>query len=126
MNTADGSKNVPLWLLGVPVSAWALHFLAVYVVAAVYCAKNAVPETAMATPLSSVRWPIIVITLAALAVDAVAAWRARAGLKDAPATGSRSGQNPFLGSVTLMLCALSAAAMVGVATVSLFFGDCRQ
>ena len=126
MTTAGGRKNVPVWLLGVPVSAWALHFLSVYVVAAVYCAKSAVSESAIATPLSSVRWSIIVITLATLAVDAVAAWRGHAGLKGAPATESRSDQNRFLGSVTLMLCALSAAAMVGVATVSLFFGDCRQ
>jgi hypothetical protein len=124
MSVPDAKSNVSLWLLTVPVAAWGLHFLAVYVVTSVHCAKNATLEAAASAPVGAVRWLVIAITLTTLAIDALAAWRAQAAAQArAP---KPPGQDRFLGSIVLLVCALSAAGMIWVAAVVFVFGDCRQ
>jgi hypothetical protein len=120
--------RVPFWLLGVPVAAWGLHFLSVYAVAAVHCAKTSELAAPTASSLASARWTIAAITLSALAVYGIAAGRGYAGWRgQAKRAGETSpDQERFLGSVVLMLSALSAVATMLIASVSFFFGDCRQ
>jgi hypothetical protein len=127
VNGFGGKKPVPLWLLCVPVAAWGLHFLAVYVAAAVYCAKAAGLETALDTPTATAHWSIVAITLPTLAIYAFAAWRGYAGVgRPVPGCGEAlPGQGRFLGSIVLMLSGLSAAATIVVASAAFFFGDCR-
>ena len=127
MSGFAGQRQVPLWLFCVPVAAWGLHFLAVYVVAAVYCAKTTALLAAVTTPTATAHSWIAAITLLTLAINAFAARRGYGGLRR---SGSGSikvspDENRFLGSIVLMLCGLSAAATIVVASVAFFFGDCR-
>jgi hypothetical protein len=128
MTGSTRKTRVPFWLLGVPVAVWGLHFLSVYVVAAVRCAKAPELAAATASSLATARWTIAAITLAALAVYGMAAGRGYAGWRrQARRAGETSpDQERFLGSVVLMLSVLSAVATMLIASVSFFFWDCRQ
>jgi hypothetical protein len=121
---ADASGRISLWLLAVPVTAWGLHFLAVYVIAAIYCAKAGTPETAAAGPLATVRWWVVAVTAATFVAYVLTAWRGYAGLRS-NGRNAASHEQAFLGAVALMLCAFSAAASLFLASVPFFFGDCR-
>jgi hypothetical protein len=129
MSNSRGRQNVPFWLLGIPVVAWALHFLASYIVAAVYCAKTALLETAALSPISTARWWIVAITLVTLAITGFAASRGYVGYRSTAAGDAtdKSGREcRFLASVLLLLCALSAVAMLFVGAVAFSFDDCRR
>lgn len=115
--------RLTLWLLAIPVAAWGLHFLGVYVVAAIYCAKSAAFASVSAAPFGIVRWVILGATLAALGIDAAVA---RRGFRASRGATEPDDQDRFLGTVAMMLCALSAAAIVFVAAVAWFYGDCRR
>ena len=124
MKSADMNGRISLWLLAVPVAAWGLHFLSVYVIAAIYCAKAGSVESAAGGPLTTVRWWVAAVTVAAFLVYALAARRGYAGLRsDGRDPGAQD--QTFLGAVALMLCGLSAAASLFLAAVPFFFGDCR-
>lgn len=108
-----------LWLLVLPVAAWGWHFLAAYVSAAVYCAK-----ASAGAGLGGARLAVLAATVAALAALGVLAWRARGRYRAGAA--DRGSEDRFIGATALMLCALSALAVIAVASVALFFGDCRR
>ena len=119
-------KEADLWfLIGAP-TVWALHFLACYVLAAVYCAK-AGSEFA---DLAPVRIWIAVFTVAGLALVAatgVQAWRhwgfgANSPPHDAATPGDR---RRFLGYAALLISALSFVAVVFTALPALIIVDCR-
>lgn len=124
MNRADANGRISLWLLAVPVAAWGLHFLSVYVIAAIYCAKAGTPGMAAGGLLATVRWWVVAVTAATFVAYALAARRGYAGLRSNGRDPSSHDQI-FLGAVALMLCALSAAASLFLASVPFFFGDCR-
>lgn len=131
--TRTEKAQIAFWMLGVPIVAWSLHFLAAYVVAAVYCARNASLDTAVTTPLSAVRWWIAAATVLTLAITLVTAGRGYSALgRRAAWRGNQDGNNDirdqdrFLASVLLLLCALSAVATLFVTAVAFAFGDCRQ
>lgn len=123
MKNAGVRGRISLWLLAVPVASWGLHFLAVYVIAAIYCAKAGSGAAAAEGPLWTVRWWVIAVTGLTLLVYALAARRGYAGLRANGSSGERD--QGFLGAVALMLCALSAAASLFLASVPFFFADCR-
>lgn len=105
--------------------AWALHFLLCYITAAVYCAK-----AAGGVPLGGVRLVLWLYTIAALAVIARFAWRGwrahRAGHRPLPHdAGTAADRSRFLGLVTFLLCALSAAAVAYSALAIAVIGTCR-
>lgn len=108
-----------LWLLVLPVAAWGLHFLAVYVSAAVYCAK-----TSAGAGIAAAKIAILATTVAALAALGVLAWRARSRYRGGRVPGGAGDR--FIGDTVLRLCALSALAVLAVASVAFFFGDCRR
>lgn len=117
-----GGKDRRLWLFVVPIAIWALHFLVVYVSAAIYCARAPAAES-----LSIVRLVVLAATVAALALTGRVghgAWRRyRAAKQDGPGGDS---EDRFVGSTVLMLCLLSMFATLAVASVALLFGDCRS
>ena len=127
MKDAAAKNNVSLWLLVVPVAAWGLHFLSVYAIAAIFCAKAGTLETAASGPLTTVRWWVVAVTVATLIVYAFTARRGYAGFRRSGSSvdSGPHDQNRFLGAIALMLCALSAAATLFLASVPFFFGDCR-
>jgi hypothetical protein len=128
MSSADASaRNTDtLWLLTTAPAIWAVHLLASYISAAVWCAKFVPPGG----PLGGVRAAIIWYTVAALAGIAVVGWegfrRHRHGTEatthdlDTP-----EDQHRFLGFATLLLAGLSAVAVLYVALAVSFFETCR-
>ncbi|MDQ2702446.1 MAG: hypothetical protein M3Y70_06435 [Pseudomonadota bacterium] len=113
------------WTLIAGPTTWALHFLACYVVAAVWCAKMSRVAT-----LGEARVALWALTVLALAVIAWFGWR---GLRahrhgnarlphDGPGAADRS---RFLGFASLLLCGLSAVAVLYSALAIAIIGDCR-
>ncbi len=126
MKEAPREEKESLWLLIVSPTIWAVHFMACYVTAAIWCAKFA-PRFGSLEP---VRWAIAVYTVLALIGIA---WNGFSGLRrhrfgseslphDFDTPGDR---HRFLGFATTLLAALSAVAVVFAAMVVVFFEDCR-
>jgi hypothetical protein len=125
---SNGEKGIGA--LGVflsPLSIWALHFLATYVTAAVYCARARDPDAA-ADPVRSI---VLVLTITALAaiVFVLRLGYRRFGNRRAPGSAASGPVEPkpsqFFRTVLLWTSLLSAVAIVCVAAVTLLFGDCR-
>ena len=115
-----------LWTLFTAPVIWALHFLACYVTAALYCAKVS------AAPFSfeAMRLGLGAITLAALGgivLAAFLAWRQWGfGSGDPPHDEpTRRDRLLFQGFATLLLSGLSFVAVVFVAVPLLFIGACQ-
>lgn len=115
-----------LWTLFTAPTIWAAHFLAAYVGAAVYCAK----QQYLPFGFGGVRAFIAIITILALAGILLAgylAWRQWGfGAEDPPHSGwSREERNRFQGFATLLLCALSFVAVVFTAMPAFFIAECN-
>ncbi len=113
MNAAGERELLPdraggLWALVAAPAIWAVHFLASYVTAAIWCAKLAGPGSSFA-PL---RTTILVYTALALAGIAVVGWRGWRRLR--PHDGAAAGSHRFLGAMAAMLAGLSAVAVLFV------------
>ncbi len=91
-----------LYLIAGP-AIWLAHFLFIYTVNAVACARSALAGAWLGLPASS--WVIVGGGVAALAGMALAAWRQRGRVR-------ASGAPRFHAWLTAALCALSALAVV--------------
>jgi len=119
------ARRAGLWTLVAGPAAWALHFLACYVTAAIWCAK-----AAPAAPLDGARTAILAYTAVALLVIFAFGWRGwrwhrmgdEAPPHDEPTTGDRT---RFVGYATMLLCGLSFVAVVYVALPAVVIGTCR-
>lgn len=125
MKRATNTRLSILWLMLLPPGIWAMHFLAVYVVAAVYCAKSSDVEAA----ITATRVITAVVTVLALAAIAAVAWYGRRHYR-LPGSARQSAtvpgdQSRFAWGLLLLLCALSALAVICAGAVPFFFGDCR-
>jgi hypothetical protein len=121
-----GVPGESLWAMIVAPTIWAVHFLACYILAAVFCAK-----AGAAADLATVRWWIAGLTLVALAAIAACTIQAfrlghfmegKAAPHDADTIHDR---RRFLAYATLMLSGLSFVATVFVALPAAFFASCR-
>lgn len=114
-----------LWLLVGGPATWAVHFLASYATAAVWCARHArLPPT---TDLRLLLWGY---TAVALLVIALFGWRGlrqhRWGAADLPHDADSAGdRHRFLGFATLLLCGLSFVAVLYSALAIALVGSCR-
>lgn len=136
-----------LWLLALSPAVWALHFLACYATAAIWCAKAGAVAAPGATPLGPARVAVAAYTVVALAAIAANAWHAGRrmrrmrwrgeGAEDRPQAGSRldfagphdadtpADRERFLALATLLLSGLGFVATVFTALAAVFIGDCR-
>lgn len=115
-----------LWWLVVSPTVWALHFVASYATAAVWCAKVVGRDGS----LDTVRILILVYTAGALLIVGVAGARGFRRHSLGTATVPHDFDTPadrhrFLGFSSLLLSGLSAVAIVFVALTVAFFGTCR-
>jgi hypothetical protein len=119
MNAARGHSMTVLWLLLLPFSIWGAHFLAAYVVTAIFCAKSIDAAAAIVT----VRWIVSALTFGALAALGAALGyargRFRAGARAHPGGGSDGtqgslctsrGRRPFVQVFQALRCAKPAIA----------------
>jgi hypothetical protein len=114
------------WRLVLAPVLWAVHFLACYGTASIWCAKVAGP----AGPLWGARAAIAVYTAIALVGIGVIGRgglrRHRHGLETEPHDFDTPGdRHRFLGFATLLLSGLSAVATLYVAMAAVFVEDCR-
>ncbi len=118
-------SNQSLWIVIVSPTIWAVHFLACYITAAIYCAKVTVPTG----PLTPVRVAIAAYTAVALLGIGGSGWfgyrRHSMGQASVPHDfDTPEDRHRFLGLATLLLSLLSAVATVYVAMVALFMENC--
>lgn len=119
-------SNQSLWLITAAPTIWAVHFLASYITAAVWCAKYA----GRGGSLSNARIAIGVYTALALGGIAFVSWKGYRRHGHAGGTVPHDFDSPtdrhgFLGFATLLLAVLSFVATIFVALAALFIGDCR-
>lgn len=123
----ETGTGTDLWRVIAAPLVWALHFLFCYVYGAVYCAK--------AGRDASLQGPTLVIagaTLVALGLIALSTlrlWRVRGrSLTDNDFEfehNTAEERHRFLSHVALMLCLLSAVAVLYVAIPMLYLTSCR-
>lgn len=114
-----------LWVMIAVPSVWAVHFLLCYWIAAVWCAK-----TAAGTSADGIRLGVGALTVLALAVIALLArhavkrFNARLLTPKELTEDTEAERTRFLGNAALLLCSLSAIAVVFTATPVLVFDRC--
>ena len=116
-----------LWTLFSGPLVWALHFLACYILAAIYCEK---PEI-FGGDFDTLRTLIVIFTAFALAMivlSAILAWRQCGfGLGDPPHDEPTRGDRlRFQGYATFLLSGLSFLAVIFTALPLVFIAGCQQ
>jgi heme/copper-type cytochrome/quinol oxidase subunit 2 len=121
-----GSGTDLLHVIAAPL-VWALHFLFCYVYVAIFCEK-----AGRAAPLDDARTAVVVATVIALVLigwSTVSLWRVRGrSLTDDDFEFEHNApeeRHRFLSHVALMLCLLSAVAVVYVAIPIFYLATCR-
>lgn len=114
-----------LWTLVAAPAIWAVHFLASYVAAAIVCA----PNDDVFRSIGGVRVFVAVLTIAALALIALAFWNAwrdwRLDRDVDPEEATAADRERFLELSTMLLAALSFVGVLLDAAPVLFIADCR-
>ena len=123
----ETGTGTDLWRVIAAPIIWALHFLFCYVFAAIYCEKMG-----RGAPLDDPRFWVIVATVVALAGIGWSThriWRVRArSLTDNDFEfehNTPEERHRFLSHMALMLCALSAVAVLYVVIPMLYLATCR-
>lgn len=106
---------------------WAVHFLACYVAAAIFCAKPGILGADFAGLRVSIA-AITILSLAMIVVSALLAWRQWGfGTGDPPHDEpTRHDRLRFQGYATLLLSGLSFVAVIFTALPALFIADCLR
>lgn len=117
-------RRASLWKLVAGPVTWALHFLAGYVTAAIWCAKA--PWPADTGKLHALLWGYTVVALAVIALFGWGAlrqhlWGDAALPHDDASAGDR---HRFLGFATFLLCGLSFVAVLYSAMAIAIVGGC--
>jgi hypothetical protein len=114
-----------LWMLVIPPTTWALHFLFSYVYAAVHCAKRGPASSLGGVPIAV--GIATVIALAIVSISAYVAWIQRHAGGDPPPFHDSTDEDRqrFLATAKLLLAALSFIAIVFTSLPAFMFGDCR-
>lgn len=119
-------RKESLWTLVVSPTIWAVHFLASYLTASIWCAKFVGPDQ----KLGAARVAIGVYTVVALLGIGATGWMAyrrhRFGDDDALPhdADTPEDRHRFLGFSTFLLSGLSAIATIYVALTIVFIGSC--
>lgn len=123
----ETGTGTDLWRVIAAPIVWAVHFLFCYVFAAVYCEK-----LGRDAPLDFATWVIVGATIVALALIGLSTlhlWRVRGrSLTDDDFEyehNTPEERHRFLSHVALMLCVLSAVAVLYVAIPMLYLTSCR-
>lgn len=122
-------QHESVWWLTLAPSIWAVHFLASYLTAAIYCEKTVASAEVNSIDAGPVQWAILIYTLLALPLISAVAWQGyhRHTFGDAQLPhdfDSSDDRHRFLGFATFLLAILSAVATVFTALVVVFIGSC--
>jgi hypothetical protein len=116
-----------LWSVIIAPVIWALHFLFCYVFAAIYCEKLGRDAS-----LNTATWVVIgatIVALGGIGWSSLRLWRVRGrSLTDDDFEfehNTPEERHRFLSHVALMLCVLSAVAVLYVTIPMLYLSTCR-
>jgi hypothetical protein len=118
-------RNLELWMLAASPATWALHFMACYLTAAIWCAKVGRTATTQLPLSTAIAW-YTAIALLVIALIAVRGWRRhRLGEAQPPHDDDTpEDRHRFLGFATFLLSALSAIAVCYSALAAVFLRSC--
>ncbi len=123
----ETGTGTDLWQVIAAPIVWALHFLFCYVYAAIYCEK-----AGRDAPLDSPMLVIVIATAVALGLIGLSTWRLwrvrGRSLTDNDFEfehNTPEERHRFLSHVALMLCVLSAVAVLYVTIPMLYLSSCR-
>jgi hypothetical protein len=123
----ETGSGTDLWRVIVSPVIWAVHFLASYVTVAIYCEKAG--RAAFLDPAVIAVVVYTVVALAGIAWSTHALWRVRGrSLTDDDFEyehNTPEERHRFLSHVALMLCVLSAVAVIYVAIPMIYLSTCR-
>lgn len=123
----ETGSGTDLWRVIVSPIIWAVHFLASYVTVAVYCQK--LGRDAALGPAEVAVIAYTVLALAGIGWSSWGLWRVRGrSLTDDDFEYEHNEpeeRHRFLSHVALMLCVLSAVAVLYVAIPMLYLSSCR-
>ena len=118
-------RNRELLMLAASPAIWAVHFMASYLTAAIWCAKAGrdVPARVVVTAIAAYT---AVALVAIVVVGARGFRRHRLGSASLPHDDdSPEDRHRFLGFATFLLSVLSAVAVCYSATVAIFLRSCQ-
>ena len=129
--TSEGKRETgsgtDLWRVIVSPAIWAVHFLASYVTVAIFCEKAG--RSAGLDPAEIAVGAYTAIALAGIGWSTHALWRVRGrSLTDDDFEyehNTPEERHRFLSHVALMLCVLSAVAVIYVAIPMIYLSTCR-
>jgi hypothetical protein len=123
----ETGSGTDLWSVIIAPTLWALHFLVCYVGAAIYCQK-----LGRDAPLGDIRLLVLgatAVALVGIGWSTLRLWRVRGrSLTDNDFEyehDTTEERHRFLSHVALMLCVLSAVAVVYVTIPMLYLSSCR-
>lgn len=123
----ETGSGTDLWRVIVAPVIWAVHFLASYVTVAVYCEK--IGRSAALDPALIAVVAYTVAALAGIGWSTHSLWRVRGrSLTDDDFEyehNTPEERHRFLSHVALMLCVLSAVAVIYVAIPMIYLSTCR-
>ena len=123
----ETGTGTDLWRVIAAPIVWALHFMFCYVYGAIYCAKAGRDASLQGPTLVIVG--ATVVALALIALSTYHLWRVRGrSLTDNDFEfdhNTPEERHRFLSHVALMLCVLSAVAVLYVAIPMLYLSSCR-
>lgn len=123
----ETGTGTDLWRVIVSPIIWAVHFLASYVTVAIYCEKAG--RDAALDPAEIAVLVYTVVALAGIGWSTWGLWRVRGrSLTDDDFEYEHNApeeRHRFLDHVALMLCVLSAVAVLYVAIPMLYLSSCR-
>src|SRR5690606_32089682 len=119
-------KHQSLWLLVVPPSLWALHFMLCYITAAIWCEKMAGPEKGLG-PVRPAIWGYTIVAVAAIGITAWIGYKRHSfGNGTLPHDDDTpEDRHRFLGFATFLLSCLSLVGTIFEALVLAFFWNCH-
>lgn len=123
----ETGSGTDLWKVIVAPIVWAVHFLFCYVYAAVYCEKAGRDASLEGPTLVILIATVVALALIALSTAKLWAVRGRS-LTDNDFEyehNTPEERHRFLSHVALMLCLLSAVAVIYVAIPMLYLTSCR-
>lgn len=123
----ETGTGTDLWRVIFAPIVWAFHFLFCYVYGAIYCAKTG--RDASLTGPTQVIIGATVLALVMIGVSTLKLWRVRGrSLTDNDFEFEHNNaeeRHRFLSHVALMLCVLSAVAIIYTAIPMLYLTSCR-
>ena len=116
-----------LWTLFTAPVVWALHFLACYVGAAIFCEKPSLSGGSFENLRIAIAL-LTILSLGMIVVSAILAWRQWGfGMGDPPHDDpTRRDRLLFQGYATLLLSGLSFIAVIFTALPAVFITDCLR